>query len=94
MGEKTRVHIFVEGRVQRVCFRANIKKKAQAFGFSGWTRNLEDGRVEVMLEGEKEKIAKMIKWLKNGHFIAKVNNIEVKFEKFKGDLSDFEIKFD
>ena len=48
-----RVHFFVSGRVQGVAFRGYIRKWAQELGLQGWVRNLYDGRVEAVAEGER-----------------------------------------
>ncbi len=57
---KIRVHIFVSGKVQGVFFRSSTRDKAKHLGLTGWVRNLEDGRVEAVLEGDKEHIEKMV----------------------------------
>ncbi len=93
MTEKTRVHIFVSGRVQGVFFRASTKKKAKKFGLTGWVGNLFDGRVEIVIEGEKSKTNKIIEWLKKGPFLAKVKNIEIKNEEYKDEFNNFEIRY-
>jgi acylphosphatase len=93
MSEKVRAHIFVSGRVQGVYFREKTRKKAQGLGVFGWVRNLSDGRVEAVFEGEKENVEKIIKWSKKGPFWAKVENLEVNREDYKGELENFEIKY-
>lgn len=60
MSDKDRAHIFVSGRVQGIFFRSSTQKKARELGLTGWVRNLQDGRVEAVFEGEKDKIEKMI----------------------------------
>ena len=55
MNEEKRVHIFVSGLVQGVFFRDSTRQKAQELGITGWVRNLIDGRVEIVAEGEKGK---------------------------------------
>lgn len=91
---KARAHIFVSGRTQGVFFRQNTQKKAQFLGLTGWVRNLADGRVETIFEGEKEKVEKMIEWLKRGPILAKVNGLEAEWEEYKGEFNDFEIRYD
>ena len=54
MGEKARLHVFIEGRVQGVFFRAHTRDEAISRGLAGWVRNLPDGRVEALFEGERE----------------------------------------
>lgn len=91
MTEKTRAHIFVSGRVQGVFFRRSIKNKAEKLELTGWVRNLASGRVEAVFEGEKEKIEEIIKWAERGPFLAKVENLEVVRENYKGDFKKFDI---
>jgi len=93
MSQRTRVHIFVSGRVQGVYFRANTRKRAQELGVFGWVRNLPDGRVEAVFEGDKEKVEKMVRWAKRGPFWAKINNSEIQQEDCKGEFENFEIKY-
>ena len=93
MDGKTRVHLFISGLVQGVFFRLNTTQKAKEMGLTGWVCNLPDGRVEAVLEGEKEKVDKMIKWVKDGPCPAKVEKVEIKKEKYKGEFNNFEIKY-
>lgn len=74
---KKRMHIFVSGRVQGVFFRSSTKDMAQELGLTGWVRNLGDGRVEAVFEGEQGGVEKMIQWCRRGPEYARVDNIEV-----------------
>ncbi len=94
MNQRTRAHIFVSGRVQGVYFREKTRKQTQEFGVFGWVRNLPDGRVEAIFEGEKENVEKIISWSKRGPFWAKVKNLETNWEQYKGEFENFEIKYD
>ncbi len=94
MENKARAHIFVSGRVQGVRFRESTCKKAQKLGVFGWVKNLADGRVEIVSEGDKENVQKLANWAKNGPIFAKVNNIEVFWEEDRGESSSFEIKYE
>lgn len=91
---KVRCHIFVSGRVQGVFFRQSTEDMATIFGLKGWVRNTKDGRVEVMVEGEKEKIEKLIEWLHRGPPLAKVEKVDVEWQEFKGEFNDFVIRYD
>lgn len=91
---KVRCHIFVSGKVQGVFFRATTEEMASILGLKGWVRNTEDGRVEVMVEGEKEKVEKLIEWLHKGPPLAKVENVNVNWQEYKGEFKSFEIKYD
>ena len=88
-----RAHIFVSGRVQGVFFRSHTAEKAGELGLTGWVRNLKDGRVEAIFEGEKEKIEKIIEWVKKGPPFSRVENFEILWEDFKREFENFKIKY-
>ena len=94
MTDEARVHIFVSGRVQGIFFRENTKKKAQKLRITGWVRNLSDGRVEAVFEGEKDKIEDLVNWAKKGPMFAKVDGVEVILEEYKEEFNNFEIRCD
>ncbi len=89
--EQIRVHVFVEGRVQGVFFRAGTKEKACQLGLTGWVRNCKDGRVEALFEGAKANVDKALEWCKRGTPSATVSHIEVKVEQPTGEFSSFTI---
>ncbi len=91
--EKARAHLFIEGRVQGVFYRAFTRDIAHSLGLNGWVRNLRDGRVEAIFEGEKGLIEKAIKECYSGPPGARVTNIDVEWEEFKGDLKGFSIRY-
>ena len=88
-----RLHVFITGRVQGVFFRARMQREAKALGFTGWVRNLPDGRVEAILEGEANNRAAMLAWCHEGPPGALVNNVEVLDEPYSGDYQDFTIRY-
>lgn len=94
MFEKVRVHIFVSGLVQGVFFRSETKAKAQELGLFGWVRNLPDRRVEILAEGEKEKLEKLAEQARKGPESARVDNLEIDWQEYKGEFKDFEIRYD
>lgn len=94
MPQEARIHIFVSGLVQGVFFRSETKAKAQELGLLGWVKNLADGRVEILTEGEKEKLEKLIEWVKKGPASARVNGLDVEWQKYKGEFENFEIRYD
>lgn len=75
MSEKGCIHYFVSGRVQGVWFRASTQKEAQQLGLTGWTRNLPDGRVEVLACGERNQLEKLEAWLREGPPLAEVTEV-------------------
>lgn len=84
-----RVHVFVSGRVQGVFFRQNTKRQADSLGVKGWVRNLPDGRVEAVFEGEKSAVKALVDYCHRGPSSARVDNVEVNYEDYKGEFSDF-----
>lgn len=93
MKEKTRVHMIVSGRVQGVFFRQNTLNKAKELGVFGWVKNLPDGRLEAVFEGEKKKVAKIVNWAEKGPVSAKVSDIKVKWQEYKGEFKGFKLKY-
>jgi len=93
MKEKVGAHILVSGIVQGVFFRANTAEKARELSLLGWVKNLPDGRVEAVFEGEKEKIEEIIDWLKSHPGMSKVEKVEVDWQEAKGDFENFEIRY-
>lgn len=93
MKSKARAHIFVSGKVQGVFLRYNTRREAQKLGITGWIWNLPDGRVEAVFEGEKDKIEKIIEWLRKGPTFTKIEKVEVKWEKPKNKFKDFRMTY-
>jgi len=89
---KKRAHIIVKGLVQGVFFRATTKEVARSLGLTGWVRNVDDDKVEIMVEGEEEQIKKLIEWSWEGPPAAKVEDVKVIWQNFLGEFKKFEIK--
>jgi len=88
---EARAHIFVSGRVQGVFFRDHTQRWASSLHLRGWVRNLRDGRVEVLVEGNKDRIESLISKLEEGPPAARVDKAEVKWEPYRGEFEDFRI---
>jgi acylphosphatase len=88
---KVRAHVFVSGKVQGVYFRQNTQTVAQEHGVHGWVRNLSDGRVEAVFEGDKDAVSKVVEWCRRGPAASRVDGVEVKNEKYTGEFSGFAI---
>ena len=86
---KVRAHLLVSGRVQGVYFRQSTLLEAQNLGVNGWVRNLMDGRVEAVFEGEEPAVKTLVNYCRQGPPAARVNNLEVSYEPFKGEFSNF-----
>jgi acylphosphatase len=85
-----RAHVFVSGRVQGVFFRQSTQLEAQKLNVKGWVRNLSDGRVEAVFEGEKLAVEKIVDYCRHGPSAANVENIEVNYENYRKEFSGFE----
>ncbi len=86
-----RAHVFIYGLVQGVFFRAHMQDEAIDLGVSGWVRNLQDGRVEAVLEGDEEVVRRLLKWCEKGPPAARVTDVKPTFEKHKGEFSGFSV---
>ena len=88
-----RVHLFISGVVQGVSYRASTREQARPRGIVGWVKNLEDGRVEAVAQGSKDKVTELIAWCRKGPPAAKVDKVEATWEDVGDDFKDFEIRF-
>ncbi|MBD3379003.1 MAG: acylphosphatase [Candidatus Omnitrophica bacterium] len=87
-----RVRANIEGHVQGVFFRSRAREKAESLGINGWIENRPDGRVEGVFEGEEELVDEMAGWCRKGPSTAEVNKVDLREEKYEGDLQGFEIR--
>ncbi|GAH74874.1 unnamed protein product [marine sediment metagenome] len=90
---KLRAHVLIKGRVQGVFFRAEACSQAYRLGTVGWVKNRWDGRVEALLEGEEQAVQKMITWCYKGPPAAIIEDVEVKWEDYKGEFTNFSIRY-
>ncbi len=91
MASEERAHVYVSGQVQGVNFRGATQDKAEELGLSGWVRNLQDGRVEAVFEGDSETVREMIEWCESGPSSAGVDDVSVEQETPEG-ISGFEVR--
>jgi acylphosphatase len=84
-----RAHVFVSGYVQGVFFRHSMAQRARALGVTGWVRNLADGRVEAVVQGEEKDVRVMIGWCHEGPPHATVQAVDVQWEDPGGEFSGF-----
>ena len=90
---RKRVVTRVAGMVQGVYFRDYAQKEARSLDLSGWVRNRPDGTVEVVLEGEAEKVERMLAWLHTGSPQAEVTEVQVTEDQPLGDKTAFAIRY-
>lgn len=88
-----RVRIFVTGRVQGVFFRQALKVTAKKNGIFGWVRNLSDGRVEAVLEGDGSRVDRVIKWAHTGPANSRVEDVDIKNEEHLGEFDSFVVRY-
>lgn len=88
-----RRRILISGMVQGVAFRAYTRDTARRAGVHGWVRNLRDGRVEAVIEGEADKVSAVVAWCRKGPSLSRVAVVEVHEEKPTGEFKDFDITY-
>lgn len=87
----TCVRCLIAGRVQGVSFRASTREKAMELGVRGWVRNLPDGRVEALLQGEVEAVEALKKWLWRGPSLAQVVDVQSEMVEIP-EIQMFEVR--
>ncbi|MFC7203698.1 acylphosphatase [Haloferax namakaokahaiae] len=92
MSDRTRAHVFVSGRVQGVYYRATTRDTARDHGVDGWVKNLDDGRVEAVFEGEREAVESMVEWCHDGSPMANVEGVAVTYEDPAGERG-FDVRY-
>lgn len=90
--EKASVRLRIEGMVQGVYFRWHTRERALELGVHGWVRNLLDGAVEAVAEGEREAVEKLVEWCRQGPREAVVQHVETEWAEWTGRYHTFEIR--
>ncbi|MDZ7733311.1 MAG: acylphosphatase [Acidimicrobiia bacterium] len=80
-----RRRVLVEGRVQGVSFRDRCRLEADRHGVGGWVRNLPDGRVEAVFEGDEAAVERLVAWCRDGPQAARVTGVETHDEEPGGE---------
>lgn len=93
LSKKIRAHLFIKGKVQGVYFRQNTRIVAKRHKVNGWVRNLKDGRVEAVLEGEESDVNEVIEWCHAGPAEAVVDDVKVEYEKYTGEFDNFTVRY-
>jgi len=86
-----RAHVYISGRVQGVFFRSETRNNAIRHNITGWVRNLSDGRVEALFEGEKKQLDAIIEFCKRGPPGAYVQKLDVTWEDCTGEFHEFRV---
>jgi len=90
---KTRAHLIISGRVQGVGFRWFVYDVATSLGLGGWTKNLRNGSVEAVFEGERAIIEAAINHCHEGPRLAVVSDIDLDWSEKPEGLAGFDIKY-
>lgn len=90
---KVRAHLVVSGRVQGVFYRAETRDQAAALGLTGWVKNRPDRSVEVVAEGSRDQIEKLIAWCRQGPPRAEVSDVSIAWEEYTGEFDSFKITY-
>jgi len=89
--DKKRVRLIIQGKVQGVFFRASTKDKAKELGLSGFVMNRRDGAVEVVAEGDQEKLQELVDWCHTGPDLASVNTVQLDWQPYRAQFEEFTI---
>jgi len=89
----TRVTVVIHGRVQGVAYRHHTRQRALELGVTGWVRNLPDGSVEGLFEGENRSVAALVEWCRGGPPAAQVNQLDLREKKYTGEFDSFSITY-
>jgi acylphosphatase len=90
---KSRVKVIVKGIVQGVNFRYYSQRQAAKFNVSGWVKNLPDGSVAAVFEGDEQDVEAMVQWCRRGPPSAHVTELIAQPEEYRGEFSSFSVKF-
>lgn len=93
MENNVRVHIWVQGRVQGVGFRAFVADSAQAIGVTGWVRNVGWDTVEAIAEGDQARVDRFIQVVKTGPSASRVDESRLEEETYRAEFTGFDIDF-
>ena len=88
-----RAHIFIDGRVQGVGFRHFVKVRARSLNLGGWVKNLSDGRVEAVFEGERQKVEEIIDLCRQGPPASRVDHVDINRDESREDFNAFKVAF-
>lgn len=87
-----RLSLRVRGRVQGVYYRASTEAEARGLGLTGWVRNREDGSVELVAEGPRDRLEALHRWCQAGPARARVDAVEASWSPATGEFARFEVR--
>ena len=87
------VKLIVSGKVQGVFFRHYTRQQALKLGLRGYVRNLVNGDVEIIAQGDSPQVDRLIEWAKFGSPAAEVNNLKLEVMSNEDEFQDFAIRY-
>ena len=87
-----RAHLFIQGRVQGVGYRANTRRMANKLNLKGWVRNLRNGDVELLIEGPEVEVDRLIVWCHRGSTSAYVSKVRIEKSNATYEFDSFAVK--
>ena len=91
--DNSRAHLIIEGREQGVWFRESTREEAARLSLYGWVKNRFDGSVEVVAEGPREKVERLVEWCHHGPPTARVRRVHEFEEDYTGEFDSFRVTF-
>ena len=93
MSDLAAVRIVARGRVQGVFFRDFTTRRARDLGLTGYVRNLTEGAVEAIAEGERVKLENLVRHMRKGPSGASVASVETNWSEYTGQYPTFGTRF-
>ena len=90
---EARARLRIYGRVQGVFYRGETVEEAYKLNLKGWVANKRDSSVEVVVEGPRRDIEKLIQWCHKGPRLARVERVDVQWEEPTGEFDDFRVRY-
>jgi acylphosphatase len=87
------LHVHISGLVQGVGFRHNLYRQALKLGVCGWVRNLPDGRVEAVVQGDRAVLDQLLAWCHRGPALSRVDSVDARWESPAEAFDSFSIAF-
>jgi len=93
VSECVRAYLRIYGLVQGVFFRSSMRDVALRLGVTGWVRNMPDGSVEALVEGDPKKVEELIKWARRGPPTAVVEDVRIEYSECTNEFKTFRIRY-
>jgi acylphosphatase len=90
--KQVRARILIEGRIQGMNFRYNTQHQATKLELVGFVRNLSDGRIEIDVQGEQEKVDKLLAWCQEEPHSSHIKSILFRYDEPSERYSDFVVR--